>query len=518
VAARLISLPEHLSGLLEPASYPHPVRGVELLQTPISWVLLTGDYAYKIKRPVCYPFLDMRDGQRRLELCREELRLNRRFTTALYLDVCPIVQRDSKARMGGTGEVLEHAVRMRQFPRTEELDRLLEAGRSEAGELRDFGGALAGIHATLPRAMEGARWGDPAAVCAAITSNLDQTGALGADRFGTHRVALLRPAILAGLAALTPWMGARRAAGFVRECHGDLHCGNVVRWDGALHAFDCLEFDPALRWIDPAQEIAFLLADLTARNAAAHAHAFISGYLAHSGDYGACRGIALYMAHCALVRAKVMALAADERAAARIGFPEFADAAEQSLAPRHPVLVVMMGLSGSGKSVLAAQLAPLLGAIHLQSDLERKRLAGMAPGQRSDSGVAADLYAPQLTDGVYAHLARSAQEMLAGGWSVIVDATFATRARRAMLADVAARCGAPLRVLACHAPVEVLRERVTRRAAAGADASEADVPVLEWQLRHAEALRADEGLPVVDVDTSEQFTADALAALVRRCG
>jgi uncharacterized protein len=516
-SAIVASLPEDLSGLLDAGAYPHPVERVEVVETHVSWVLLTGDYAYKIKRPICYPFLDMREAQRRLELCREELRLNRRFAAALYVELCPIVRRDGKARMGGAGEVIEHAVRMRQFPREEELDRLLGAGRIEPAELHSFGVALADIHESLPRVAASSQWGSAAVVRGAISSNLAQAAALEAQRYGTHRVETLRPALLAGLDLLEPWISERRAAGYVRECHGDLHCGNVVRWEGELRAFDCLEFEPSLRWIDVAQEIAFLLADLEARAATAHAHAFISGYLARSGDYAACRGIAPFKAHCALVRAKVMALAADERATGRYGFSEFVAVAGQSLAPRHPVLVVVMGLSGSGKTRLATQLAPLLGAVHVQSDVERKRLAGMKPGLRSRSGLEADLYAPAATDRLYAHLRDCAAHLLASGWSVIVDATFAGRDRRARMRELALRQGVPLHVIACHAPEEILRHRVEQRAALGTDASEADTAVLDWQLRHADPLRPDERLSVLQVDTSMQLTGDALAGLVLRC-
>ncbi len=177
-----------------------------------------------------------------------------------------------------------------------------------------------------------------------------------------------------------------------------------------------------------------------------------------------------------------------------------------------------MGLSGSGKSWLAARLAPLLNAIHLQSDVERRRLAGLAPGQASGSGVQADLYAPEVTDRVYTHLAHCAHEMLGAGWSVIVDATFSSRDKRAQMRALANRMGVPLRFIDCQAPVQVLRRRVAARATAGTDASEANVSVLEWQLHHTETVQPAEGLTVVPVDTAGQITPAAIAALARRCG
>jgi aminoglycoside phosphotransferase family enzyme/predicted kinase len=513
-----MSLPEHLSGLLDVAAYPHAVSRVELVQTHISWVLLTGEYAYKIKRPVCYPFLDMRDRQRRLELCQEELRLNQRFAAGLYLDLCPIVQRDGRTRMGGEGMVLEHAVRMRQFPHEAALDRLVATDRVTAAELQAFGGALADIHELLPRADEGMPWGTVPAARAVMIENLQQASTLEAQRYGTRRIEALRGPFEASLDAAAEWMRTRRATGHVRECHGDLHCGNVVRWDGALQGFDCLEFAPALRWIDVSQEIAFLLADLDTRGAAALAHGFLGGYLARGGDYDACRGLAFYQAHCALVRAKVMALSTAEQAAGRYGFGEYVDTAERVLAPRRPVLVAVTGLSGSGKTWLATRLAPLLGAIHLQSDVERKRLAGMQATDRSASGLATQLYSPANTERLYAHLCGSAGKLLAAGWNVIVDATFMTSARRAQLRDLAARQGAPLHVIVCQAPPETLRRRVQQRSALRTDASEADASVLDWQLRHHEPVTASEGLQELTVSTVADMDSGTLAELARRCG
>jgi aminoglycoside phosphotransferase family enzyme/predicted kinase len=495
-------LPEHLAGLLDASAYAHPVQRVQLLQTHVSWVLLTGEYAYKIKRPVHYPFLDMREPARRLALCREELRLNQRFAASLYLGLCDIVRRDGIACMGGPGEVIEHAVRMRQFPREEELEQLLESGRVTPAELRAFGAALADIHASLPRVDASAPWGTAAAVRATVTANLQQAGELETRRFGTARIAALRSGIESRLDSLAPWMAARRAAGHVRECHGDLHSGNVVRLDGTLQAFDCLEFEPALRWVDMAQEIAFLLADLRARGAMAHAQAFRGGYLARGGDYSACRGLALFEAHCALVRAKVMALAADERAAGQPGFAQFCDAADQALAPRRPRLILVTGMSGSGKTRLATRLAPLLDAVHLQSDVERKRLAGLDATAHSGSGLATRLYAPRATQQLYTHLAATASELLAAGCTVIVDATFGAREQRRQLREVALQAGVPLRTLLCGAPQPVLRARVRQRAAQGDDASEADTAVLDWQLRHAQPLAAEEGMAELMVDTS----------------
>lgn len=503
-------LPIPLSGLLEPAAYPHPVRDIQLVETHISWVLLTGDYAYKIKRPVRYSFIDLRDPQRRRELCHEELRLNRRFAAPLYLEVCPVVRRDGAVRMGGEGEVLEHAVRMRQFTPAEQLDRLIAAGGIAPQALRDFGETIADIHASLPRASEPRR--------SAIADNLQQAIDAESERPGTARIAALAPRLLQELEAVKPWLTMRIATGHVRECHGDLHCGNVTRWEGRLMAFDCLEFDAGLRCMDVAQEIAFLLADLRARGAAQHANAFLNGYLTRSGDYAACAGLFLYQAHCALVRAKVMALSGPQ-AKGTPGFGEYVDTAERLLdRSRRPALILVMGRSGTGKTYLASRLAPLLDAVHLRSDVERKRLAGLGERDRSGSGIDSGLYTPENTERLYAHLAETAELVLTAGCSVIVDATFGARARRLRMTQLARQLGVPLHVIVCEAPTSLLHERLQRRQAEGRDASEADARVLEWQLQHDEPIHASEELGELRFDTSGNLDAARLEALAASTG
>src|SRR5688572_17399201 len=238
-------LPEHLTGLLDPAAYPHPVNEVRLVETHVSWVLLAGDLAYKIKRPVRYAFVDLSSPDRRAFFCCEEVRLNRRFAPDLYMGVSDLTEMEGKVRSGGRGNVIERAVTMRRFSRDEELDYLLGSGRIELAELADFGRRLADIHATLPAATPAHAWGRPAAVRALVLDNFTQcmqsAAALGAQ---AHIVAL-QGSLEALLSSAESWMSARFLGRRVRECHGDLHSGNIVRRDSCLVAFDCMEFEPA---------------------------------------------------------------------------------------------------------------------------------------------------------------------------------------------------------------------------------------------------------------------------------
>ncbi len=512
VSARMSGLPPHLQPLLSPQSYPHSVASVRLVETHISWVLLTGKYAYKIKRPVHYPFVDLRSAEHRAFLCAEEVRLNRRFAPQLYLDVCGIVESNSGVRIADDGAAIEHAVRMLQFDREEELDRLIEAGRVAASELEEFGRVLAAIHAQLPQAAPGESWGTVASVRTQLETNLAQCRQSATDP-GTRAAvdALARP-LDALLRTLEPDIARRREQGRVRECHGDLHCRNLVRIRNRLVAFDCLEFEPAFRWIDVADEVAFLWMDLAARRRPDFGLAFLSGYLERGGDHELCRLLRLYGTHRALVRAKVAAL---EHGGAR-RHHALLDCARGLLEPARPSLVLMSGVSGSGKTWLARQLAPALGAIHLRSDVERKRLAGFAPEADSHSAVAQRLYSADMSARVYARLENCADAVLAGGLPVIVDATFTQRAERDSFRGLAERRGAPLVVVRCTASEDVLRTRITERRERGGDASEADLAVLDWQLAHAEPLAADESVDLLEADTTRADVADqTLEALIR---
>jgi len=277
----------------------------------------------------------------------------------------------------------------------------------------------------------------------------------------------------------------------VRECHGDLHAGNIVRREARLLPFDCLEFDPALRWIDVADEVAFLLADLEARQQPLHAQAFLDGYLSASGDYQACLLMPVFRAHRALVRAKVMAISAAARDTERVAAPEargsfgrYLKCAQRALAPQRPALVLMSGLSGSGKTWVARRLAPPLRAVHLRSDIERKRIAGLAPAARSGSAVAQGLYARQMTVAVYDRLADCAADTIAGGYTTIVDATFGRAGERVRFRALAASLGVNLCIVYCHAAQKLLRKRISERGRRGKDPSEANLDVLRWQEAH----------------------------------
>jgi len=515
------TFPNELKALLNARAYPHPTDSVTLLETHISWVLLAGKFAYKIKRPVCLAFVDQRSLERRHFLCLEELRLNRRFAPTLYLEVVGITLRSGEARIGGTGHAVEYAVRMRRFDRAQELDQLLANRGIEPVELARFGRRVAQLHARLPQASSTNSWGNPAAVRELILGNFEETLRAAGPIGSAREVEALRAPLSHKLDSSEAWLRQRREAGFVREAHGDLHSRNIARVDGELLAFDCLEFEPSFRWIDVADETSLLIVDLEARGWPLHAHAFWSGYLDQSGDYGGHRVLDLYKAHRALVRAKVAALTMGRSTASEDQmlleeYRALLRSAGLALAPREALLLMIGGVSGSGKTWLARHLAPALQMTHVRSDVERKRLGGLDLSARSDSNLGQNLYSPVMNDAVYARLCECAEAILSGGHIALIDATFSRRATRRRFVALAARLGVRVAMIHCQAELPILRARLAERGRIGRDVSEADERVLDWQLQRFEPGEPDEGMEIIEVDTTRPDAVACAEAQIRK--
>jgi predicted kinase len=305
-----------------------------------------------------------------------------------------------------------------------------------------------------------------------------------------------------------PLMRERREQGRIRECHGDLHCGNVVRWQGRLTPFDGIEFDPALRFIDVVNDIAFLAMDLAERGRADLRSVVLQAWIERLGDFAALPLLTYYEAYRALVRAKVAALralqaepAAAAHAAAITECARYLAWAAERIRKREPILVITCGLSGSGKTWLARRLRERLRALHVRSDVERKRLAGLVPEADSRSPPDAGIYTPDFTARTYDRLNEWAAAALTGGESIIVDAAFLRRDERVRLLSLAESHGAPACIVHCTAPVDILRERIAARHARRNDASEAGVDVLERQPCWWEDFGEHEQPHVMEVDT-----------------
>ncbi|MCF7989434.1 MAG: AAA family ATPase [Thiohalocapsa sp.] len=489
--------PRLIDRLRAPCAYDHPVGRVELVETHISWVLLAGDYAYKIKKPVALGFLDFSTLEKRRFYCAEELRLNRRLAPDYYLDVVRVTGDETEPRFGGDGPAREFAVKMRRFPQHALLTRRdLDAAVIDAVVER-----VAAFHASQPPAPPESPYGAPDAVLAAMLDNCAAIRAsLGA---GAARSTELRTRI----DRLDRWtrerfeqlrgrLQRRRTDGFIRECHGDLHRGNIALINAEPVIFDCIEFNAGLRWIDTFSELAFLVMDLTEAGEKGLARRAVNRYSELTGDYRGPGLLRFYTVYRSLVRAKVMAirlrqhdLQAEQRSAALSELRKYIRLAGASARAPKPRLLITCGLSGSGKTSFGARLREHMELIHVRSDIERKRLFGLPADARTDSAAGDGIYAPEASQRTYARLLELAEEILHAGYSVLVDATFLKYAQRAMFGQLAARLGCPFRILVLDAPTPVLRRRVATRLASGQDASEAPPAILEQQIAARERLR-----------------------------
>lgn len=496
-----------ITALTGAEAYPDQVEEVSRIDTHISWVFLAGEFAYKFKKPLDLGFLDFTERDRRLHYCREELRLNGRLAPDLYLDLAGARKTPEGWRVGPWSEGAEPAVRMRRFPDEARLDRRLEAGRLNAAQLEDFARQLGRFQARLPRAAPGDGFGDADATTRPALANFEALPREGLAPVTADALARLEHWTRQRAAALAPLFEARLAGGFVREGHGDLHLGNLVMLDDRIAAFDGIEFDPALRWIDVQSEVAFLLMDLESRDRGELGWRFYNAWLAALGDYDGLALLRWYLVYRHLVRAKIdgirlaqAGMEEDESRRVRARQGAHLERALGHAEPGRPLLVLTRGLSGSGKSRLSARLAPRLEAAWVRSDLERKRLHGLDPAAAAAGRVGEGIYGAAGTQKTYARLSEIARRVLRAGCSLVVDAAFLEQARREDFLRIALDEDADTVILACEAPAELLRKRVGGRRG---DASDAGLQVLEAQLARPVETGALESQYTLRVDTRE---------------
>ncbi|HSW26856.1 MAG TPA: AAA family ATPase, partial [Burkholderiaceae bacterium] len=485
-----------------------------LIETHISFVLVCGSHAYKIKKALKTEFLDQSTHARRRHACQEELRLNRRLAPDLYLGIVCITGTVDAPELDGAGTDLECAVRMRAFGQEGLWDRLAANHTLETAQIDELVGILVPFHAAAAVAPRSGRLGSPAQVRAPVVETLDDLDRKtdsAADRAILSELRLFESESFVRLRAV---MAQRLARGRIRECHGDLHLGNVTMVDGHSVVFDGIEFNDDLRWIDVINEVAFTAMDLHARGLTALAHRFVNGYLEASGDYDGVSLLRYYMVYRALVRAKVELLraaqcvqpngadsqqhseAAHRRAAASSYLALALRLSRSACSAARPALMITHGYSGSGKSTLTQSLIEASGAIRIRADIERKRLVGMDPLDRRGDAAGVALYGPAMTAATYARLRRFAVIVLRAGFHAILDATFLRRQQRITARRLAAKWGVGFVILDFEVDAEVLRQRLRRRQALGRDASDADESVLAGQMRTSQPLRSDERMDV----------------------
>ena len=519
----MAALPPLIRQMLQPEFYPHPVtEPITLHQTHISYVLLTGDYAYKVKKPVDFGFLDFTSLEKRHHFCHEELRLNRRLAPDLYLAILPITKDPESGQFrlsSGVGQqnaVEEYIVQMHQFE--QDGFQLLNQGYLTSDHMKALGQQLAAFHRTAKTDEVIQAYGSVDAIRRVEENNFmlsqpfigrsqtqaqfDQTYSFVGQFFSDH----------------ADWFERRQTEGKIREGHGDLHLGNLCLYQGALQVFDCIEFNPAFRNIDGIYDVAFLVMDLMFHQRTDLANVLLNTYLEQTGDYGGGVLLPPYLSMRAYIRGNVNSFALDDPA---ITPPKKQRSLDRARAYYHLAwtytqrpqgqLILMSGLSGSGKSTVARQLAQQINAIHIRSDAVRKHLAGIPLDQDDNSGdeYGDDIYTPDMTQKTYDRLLELGVLLAQEGWSVILDAKYDRHALRQAVIFKAEAGLIPVKILPCLAPLEVLAARLQQRAG---DISDATAELLPAQQQATEPFTAEEQQVVVPIYTDREVSKQ-LAAL-----
>lgn len=508
-----VTLPSLIQQMLQPDFYPHPVQEpIQLLQTHISYVFLTGEYAYKVKKPANFGFLDFTSLEKRRHFCHEELRLNQRLSPDLYLAVLPIVENAGQYQLGAVDSVqtaVEYALQMRQFPQTMLLSHLFEDEKLTPKIVQQLALQVAVFHASAVTSPEVTAYGSIASVQQVDTNN----HAISTPFIGTSQIQTQQDETHAFTTQFfeqhADWFAQRQTQGKIRECHGDLHLNNVCLYQDNIQIFDCIEFNQEFRNIDVIYDVAFMVMDLEFRGRVDLANLFLNTYLEQTGDYTGAALLPLYLSMRAYIRGNVNSLALNDPAISTAEKAEFLQRGQAYYRQAWDYtrrsrgrIILMSGLSGSGKSTVARQLAQKLNAIHVRSDAVRKHLAEIPLYQRGDRGgeVGSGIYTPEMTQKTYGALLELGLLLAQQGWSVILDAKYDRHALRQPVLASAIAAHIPIKIVQCTAPIEVLCDRLNHRTNDIADATAA---LLESQIKTAEPLTDSEQPFAVTLQTDQ---------------
>ena len=497
-----------ISTLQTPDVYPHDVSDdIDLVQTHVSYVFLTGDYAYKLKKSVNFGFLDFSTLEKRKHFCEVELSLNSALTKDLYMEVVPITYDGSTYAFDGSGDIVEYAVKMRQFPQENLLSGMFEAGTLTEAEMEQLGKVVAEFHSTARTDDYIRSFGEIAKIRQAIDENYEQTmGYIGRSQT-QERFEQTKDFTDNFFASREDIFASRRDQNKICECHGDLHLRNICIWQDQIQLFDRIEFNEPFRFVDTMYDVAFAVMDLDARGATALGNAFLNTYLEQTGDWEGLQVLPLYLSRQAYVRAKVTSFLLDDpaiaddakEAAAKTASEYYELAWKYTQLPKGKV-VMMSGLSGSGKSTVARRCARLWNAIHIRSDAARKHLGGVPLTAKADDS----LYSPEMTEKTYNRLMELGVLLAKQGFTVILDAKFDHIAQRKNVIDACKAADIPYQILHCQAPTAVLEQRLNDRSD---DISDATADLLQSQVENTEGFTEDESLWVRSIDTTQNIDA-----------
>lgn len=474
----LQQLPLHIQAFYNPELYPHPINDIEMLQTHASWVFLTGDFVYKLKKPVDFGFMDYSTLAKRKFYCEQELLLNRRLLPEVYLKVCPVCLFAGGYNIIGEGEVIDYCLKMVQFDQAGLFDKILKQGNFNPLWMDDLAKDLADFHSHA-EVNSNLEFKHANYLSEHIAANLNVASAHIKKALSQQNLESLLSFAKNELAHQQGFLKQRLIKQYIRHCHGDLHFRNITLLDGKPRVFDCIEFNDKYRIIDTMNDIAFLVMDCDAFERPDLGMRFLSRYLEWSADYAGLALLPLYLFYRASVRGKVACLLANELPIA-LQAPQWFEAQKYfALALVYtkkvqPSLFAIGGLSGSGKSHLALQGCGITNAIIIRSDATRKRISVDFPELA--------LYGEVMHGLTYQAMFDAAKLSLKAGFSVILDATFLHVDSRQQVVDLAEEMNCPMHFYWLDITEATLRQRIKQRTQAKSDISDADLEVLTLQL------------------------------------
>jgi len=489
-----------------PKFYPHKVQSpIEVLQTHISYIVLTGDYAYKLKKPLDLGFLDFSHLEKRHYYCQQEFDLNQPIAPDIYLDVLPITQHHDTLELNGQGETVEYVVKMRQFPQSALLSEMEKAGELTESLFAELGRIVARFHQNAKTNEYIREFGNPAKIKEGINNNYQQTKqyiGIAQTKTQFQQTQAFTDDFFQKYDAL---LKARQDNNFIRECHGDLHLKNICYWQEKLQLFDRIEFNEPFRFVDVMYDVAFTVMDLEYRNRTDFANVFLNNYLEYSGDWEGVQVLPLYLTRQAYVRAKVNSFILDdphvseaEKQHAHKQASQYYHLAWQYTQSRQGHLWMMSGLSGSGKTTIAREIAKQLQAIHLRSDAVRKQLAGIDLQAQGSQQI----YQAEMTQQTYQRLLELGLLLASQGWHIILDAKYDQQSLREAVIQQSNIYQIPVKILHCYAPPDLLRDRVAKRQG---DISDATVDLITQQQAHADPFTEREQPYLITLDTRQNW-------------
>lgn len=480
-----------LKSLLKPDAYPELTTGVELVQTHVSYIFLTDQYAYKIKKPVDFGFLNFSTIDRRRFYCNEEVRLNRRLCPDMYLGVVELRETGSGAAFIGSGAVLDYAVKMKRLPADRMLDKLIDFGKINTDTMRSIARTIAEFHRTAVTTPAIAEFGRLDRILYNWQENFDQMIPFESSTLPTAERECIESWVTGFCEEHGDLFQKRVDEGFIRECDGDIHLENIcLDEDGTIQIFDCIEFNDRFRYCDTAADLAFLLMDLDYHGRHDLTINVIADYIAASGDSGATGMIDFYKIYRAYVRGKVesyrmndIGISSEEQIAARNRARQYFRLVRGYIERRKlkKTLFITCGLMGTGKSTLAEQLAFELGIVHLSSDVIRKQVAGADADELEKAPFNEGNYSLQSRHIVYTELLSRADRILAAGGSVVVDACFPLASERARCAERARHNGAAFVILDLECSRAEISRRLVDRENRGSSVSDGRLDLLASQ-------------------------------------